>query len=251
LLKCGGFLIYEHPQAKYPMMKSLIEKLRWLLLVCISPTLLAAPGDLDPDFDVVPLRPGDIKASVEQPDGKIVVAGDFHMVNGKRRSYVARLNSDGTLDENFDANRNNAWRFSETLIERIAVQDDGKVLVGGYFYSPTPEVRSLIRLNVDGSVDETFIIPTFNVPATIRVTVNAIVIQPGGKILIGGNFSSINGIQKQGLARLDANGALDNAFTTQTNSEVRTIEQESATSWLIGGGIQKLEGSRSASSRGC
>ncbi len=63
-----------------------------------------------------------------QADGKIVIAGQFSSYNGTTQNSVARLNSDGTLDTTFTS----GFAASE-YVESVAVQPDGKVLIGGFF----------------------------------------------------------------------------------------------------------------------
>src|SRR5438552_4160276 len=74
---------------------------------------------------------GAINVVVVQPDGKILIGGDFTTLspNGGAavtRNFIARLNPDGTLDTAFDPNANSS-------VYSIAVQADGKVLAGGAF----------------------------------------------------------------------------------------------------------------------
>ena len=72
---------------------------------------------------------GPVHVVVVQPDGKILIGGDFTTLspNGGApvtRNHIARLNPDGTLDTAFDPNANDS-------VYAIAVQADGKILVGG------------------------------------------------------------------------------------------------------------------------
>src|SRR5438045_1217577 len=74
---------------------------------------------------------GAIHAVVVQPDGKILIGGEFTTLspNGGAavtRNHIARLNPDGTLDTAFDPNAND-------VVYSIAVQADGKILAGGFF----------------------------------------------------------------------------------------------------------------------
>src|SRR5580704_13556457 len=69
---------------------------------------------------------GAVRVVVAQPDGKILIGGEFTTVLGVTRNHIARLNPDGTLDAAFDPNANN-------FVLIIAVQADGKILVGGTF----------------------------------------------------------------------------------------------------------------------
>jgi uncharacterized delta-60 repeat protein len=84
-----------------------------------------------------------------QPDGKLLVAGYFTSYNGTARNRIARLNSDGSLDHNFDVGTG----FNE-LVQTIALQQDGKVLAGGMFtgYNGTGRNRIARLLNSDWTV---------------------------------------------------------------------------------------------------
>src|SRR5215510_14756762 len=68
-------------------------------------SLRAAPGDLDPLDAGVGFGNG-VYATAVQPDGKIIIAGDFSSVLGVPRGNIARLNADGTLDMGFDPSVN-------------------------------------------------------------------------------------------------------------------------------------------------
>ena len=67
-----------------------------------------------------------VRVVVVQPDGKILIGGEFTTVLGVARNFIARLNSDGTLDTAFNPNANDS-------VYSIAPQADGKILVGGLF----------------------------------------------------------------------------------------------------------------------
>ncbi|MEO7325913.1 MAG: hypothetical protein ABIW82_13900 [Dokdonella sp.] len=89
----------------------------------------------------------------------------------------------------------------------LAVQADGKVIIGGGFQSVgIAPARSIARLDADGSTD-----PTFANPA-VNSEVKAVVVQPDGKILLGGTFDVIGTGARHYLARLNADGTLDISF---------------------------------------
>jgi uncharacterized delta-60 repeat protein len=138
-----------------------------------------------------------------QADGKIIIAGGFTTVGGVRKNGVARLNSDGSLDNTFDVG------LGDPNVEDIAVQTDGKILVGGLFssFNNAPHTENVARLNADGSVDSSFIKGT-NVSSTYDLLV-----QPDGKILMGG----------WGLARLNPDGSTDNSFHSSLSGGTNII----------------------------
>jgi uncharacterized delta-60 repeat protein len=196
-------------------------------------------GTLDSSFDSGTgfslLNSGFVYAAVIQPDGKILVGGDFSEVNGESRLSVVRLNPDGTLDETFDAGRGTlTTRNSVGRVLALELQPDGKILVGGSFesFDGTP-ASNLVRLNADGSRDDTFTGETDGGVLEFSV-------QTDGKILIGGDFQIVDGVGPyRGIARLNADGSLDTAFEVELISgSVREIVPLAGGKTLIGGSIR-------------
>ncbi|HAL73008.1 MAG TPA: hypothetical protein DCP71_14675, partial [Verrucomicrobiales bacterium] len=99
----------------------------WLVLTTLAP---AAPGDVDVTFKgkaySAALSSQSVRAAAVQPDGKIVIGGDFFDVNEDIRPFIARLNPDGSRDTAFE---------TRIHIEphAIAVLNDGKLFVAGRF----------------------------------------------------------------------------------------------------------------------
>lgn len=164
-------------------------------------------GSLDLSFD-----PGNgpngsiesVKAIAAQSDGKVLIGGAFTSYNGTARNRIARLNTDGSLDTDF----NPGTGFNSRVFS-IALQNDGKVLVGGGFssYNSQSGKQYLVRLNTNASLDATFAIGTGP-----NSSVYTTAVQPDGKILLGGVFSSINGTNRNGRARLLNTGVVDTNF---------------------------------------
>ena len=88
-----------------------------------------AAGDVDLSFDPGSGVNGTVNAVAVQPDGKVIIGGEFTTVKGLARSKVARLNADGSGDSSFNPGTEptTVWRLF-----RVALQSDGKVLVGHY-----------------------------------------------------------------------------------------------------------------------
>ena len=164
---------------------------------------LATDGSLDAFFNPGAGADNPVYAIAIQGDDKIVVGGSFATFNGFVRPGVVRLNTNGAVDLNF-----NPGVGVNGTIYTLAVQNDGKILVGGEFISFNGVARTnLIRLNVNGSLDN-----TFNPGLSIDASVRALLVQPDGKIVLGGSFTNVNGVLRGGLARLESNGTLDPAF---------------------------------------
>ena len=141
---------------------------------------------------------------------KIIVGGAFATLNGINFNYIGRLNDDGTPDTTFNVGGLGA----NGTVYALAVQTDGKVVIGGDFTGVNnTALNHVARLNVDGSLDNTFTNAVANAAAGANDSIRAITIQPDGKILIGGLFTSVNGNTMNHLARLNTDGSLDSAFT--------------------------------------
>ena len=156
-----------------------------------------------------------------QPDGKILVGGAFTSYNGTPANRIIRLNDDGTVDNTF----NIGTGFSQT-VWAINVQTDGKILVGGDFTQYNGNsYPHLIRLNSDGSVDNTFDLGT-----GLDDTVYDIVLQNDGKTIILGDFTTVDGNSHIRIVRLNDDGSIDNTFNSGTGFNGTTY------SGLIDGG---------------
>ena len=154
---------------------------------------------------LVTLSGGAVSAIAQQTDGKLVIGGTFALVNGISRMALARLNTNGTTDVTFE----NGLPGVTGLVNCVALQPDGKVIIGGYFFMVNGVARTRIaRLNQDGSVDTTF----QNGMAGADDEVEAVTVQPDGKVLMGGFFSSVNNVHRSAIARLNSDGSLDNGF---------------------------------------
>ena len=153
---------------------------------------------------------GTVDNTAIQSDGKILVGGDFTTYNGVAcPAGLIRLNADGTLDTTF----NTGGAGFDNTVDNTAIQSDGKILVGGDFttYNGVACPAGLVRLNTYGTLDT-----TFNTGGTgFDGTVDNTAIQSDGKILVGGYFTTYNGVACPArLVRLNTDGTLDTTFNT-------------------------------------
>ncbi|MCA3067815.1 MAG: delta-60 repeat domain-containing protein, partial [Rhodocyclaceae bacterium] len=177
---------------------------------------LNADGTLDNTFNPGTGANSEVYSLALQPDGKVLIGGSFTTYNGTSRNYIARLNADGTLDNTF-----NPGTGANSRVRTLALQPDGKVIIGGRFTTYNGTSRDYIaRLNADGTLDN-----TFNPGTGANDQVQTLALQPDGKVIIGGDFTSYNGTSRNRIARLNADGTLDNTFNpgTGANSTVRTL----------------------------
>jgi uncharacterized delta-60 repeat protein len=182
--------------------------------------------------DFNPNANGIVYVVVIQPDDKILIGGDFTTLspNGGAavtRNRIARLNPDGTLDTAFNPNAND-------IVFSIAVQPDGKILAGGQFTSIGGQTRSRIaRLDATTGLADSFN-PNSNGGGPFG-TVRSIAVQADGRVLAGGDFTSIGGQSRNRIARLNATTGLADSFNPNANSLVYSIVVQTDGKILVGG----------------
>ena len=166
-----------------------------------------------------------------QADGKILAGGSFFTSDGQTRNRIARLDATTGLADSFNPN-------ASDFVHSIAVQADGKILAGGEFTSIGGQTRNRIaRLETDGRLDQPLDLGLLPAASAVEATA----VQPDGKVLIGGTFSSVLGVPRNNIARLNTDGTLDTLFNPNANNRVDAIAVQSDGKILAGG---LLPGSR-------
>lgn len=174
---------------------------------------------------------GNIFALALQENGKILVGGDFTEFKGTSSNRLARLNSDGSLDNTFTQNIGSG---ANNEVFSIVIQEDGKILAGGAFNSFNGNVSGkIVRLNSDGTIDTTFV---NEVGSAFNENVLCVHLQNDGKILVGGVFTSFKGTSRNYIIRLNSDGTLDTSFaSTGFNQAVLKIQEQNDGKILVGG----------------
>jgi uncharacterized delta-60 repeat protein len=182
----------------------------------------------------------EVLATAVQPDGKILVGGGFTSFNGATRYRLVRLNPEGTEDTDFYGNLGTSF-FVKSAVFSIAIQPDGKIIVGGAFDEFDGNTRNyLLRLHPDGTEDTAFY---SNLGSGFDERVRVVKVQPDGKILVGGGFSDLNGSTRNYIVQLFSDGTEDSTFYSNLggfNDEVLTIENSKKL--LVGGSFTELDG---------
>lgn len=196
---------------------------------------LMTNGVLDTSFDPGVGADDTIRALALQRDGKLLIGGFFTNYVGTNRSRIARINIDGSLDAAF-----NPGSGADNPIYAIALQPDEKILVGGNFnrFRGTNSA-GIVRLNTNGTVDA-----SFRVGAGVNGSVFAVALQSDGKVLIGGDFTNVNGVARAGLARLHRDGAVDLSFNVGGgfNGAVRALLVQADGKIVVGGSFTLANG---------
>lgn len=165
-----------------------------------APATPAPEWSSEPSFVPPEITGQSVTDTVEQADGRLVIAGQFTKVGDLLRYGLARLQADGSPDPTFP----NHGGLTPGAVSAVVGLPGGGLLVGGSFSGDALGGRSRVaRLTVDGAVDPGFADPQVDGPVT------ALAPLPDGRVLIGGAFTHVGGQPRQGAAVLLADGSLD------------------------------------------
>lgn len=168
-------------------------------------TRLNADGTLDSSFKSD--RGYEVFDSLTLDNGRIIIWGSFSTKNGAPRNNIARLDESGATDPTFQADANGEVRY-------VQLQKDGKLIVRGQFTQMNGTAcDGFARLNPDGTIDTTFR-PNLKMGAPGRGPriVDELVLQGDGRMIVVGTMGSVDGVTRDGLARLNPDGTLDRSF---------------------------------------
>jgi uncharacterized delta-60 repeat protein len=196
---------------------------------------LNANGSLDSTFNPGTGANQGVMKTIIQADGKIIIGGYFTSFNGTPINRIARLNTNGSLDSTFIP-----VMGANGVIWDVVLQPDGKIIIVGEFTSFNGILcNRIVRLNADGSLDTSF---NSGMGADDKVLTTSL--QTDGKIIIGGEFTSYNGLARNHIARLNNNGSLDQSFNpgTGTNDWIRTTAIQADGKIFIGGSFNIYDG---------
>ncbi|GEP44869.1 hypothetical protein BGE01nite_41600 [Brevifollis gellanilyticus] len=200
---------------------------------------------VDPTFTLVTLRvdsdgnssPGWIDQVVAQPDGKIIIGGEFDEVNGVRRSDVVRVFPDGSLDTSFSAQK-------VAYLNGICVMNDGKLLISsgataifGFDGNTPPFLRKLLS---NGSLDSSFKFQPPALGAGFEVcAIHACNVQRDGKIVIfGTSRRASDELYGDFVTRINANGSRDTSFATRIYDMLDSVRLQPDEKILLNGNNQ-------------
>jgi uncharacterized delta-60 repeat protein len=179
----------------------------------------SSTGTFDPSFVVRINKGALVRKVLQQPDGKVIAAGEFIYANGTVRRSLVRYNVDGTIDTSFVPFFNSTT--NPVNATALVLQPDGKIVVG---FAGSYILR---RLNPDGSEDMSFAITPFAFSVVYDIALLS-----DGKFIVVGQF---------GVRRLNSNGTTDSSFTPpQPNGEVFKVAIQPDGQILIGGSFTQF-----------
>lgn len=185
-------------------------------------------GSLDTTFTPGAGADGPVRGIATDLSGRVFIVGDFMSVAGVARNRVARLNSDGTVDKTFDPGTG-----ANAGATGVAVNAGSKPIIGGVFTNVTGLSRNRIaRFNVDGVLDG-----TFTTGGGADEFISTVAVQADGKVVIGGGFLAVDGLPRNRVTRLNADGTVDVSFNTGkgANDVISAVQIQSDGSILIAG----------------
>ena len=192
-------------------------------------------GSIDSTFNIGTGANQRINDVIIQPDGKIIIVGEFTQYNGTLRRYIARLNSNGSLDTSYDVGTG-----AFNIIWDAELLPDNKLLIVGKFQSYNGIARNRVaRINTDGSLDT-----TFSVGTGANSDVMYVISDSDNKIYIGGSFTSFNSSTRNKFARLNENGSIDSSVTLQGTGFDETIDciAKQSNKIIVGGSFTTYNG---------
>ena len=200
---------------------------------------LSQDGTLDESFQAnISGENAFINSIAIQPDGKIIIGGKWMTINGKANQTFARLLPDGSVDNSFQTGTG-----FNGQVQKVALQSDGKIVVGGLFNSYNGKLsQKIVRLNTDGSLDT-----SFEVGFGFNNSVNALTIRNDGKIIVAGGFSAYMTQRTNRIACLNPDGSQDidfnnNIGTGFDNSQVKDVLALPDGKILVAGNIFMFNG---------
>lgn len=211
-LRTGIEMMLQHP-AEHAAVGAAGSLLHLAMVLAMSAAVTRARAEASVVFDLDAASGPSVTSSegtglyvaAAQADGKVLLGGCFNLLGDVPANGVARIDSAGNIDPNFQA-----WPGTRGTVRTAIWQPDGKTVVGGQFTEIGGEFRSgLARLEPDGKLDPGFQ-PRLGGGENIEVLV--VRLQADGCLLVGGRFRTVDDQPRSCVVRLTQQGSLDPAF---------------------------------------
>ncbi|MEX2381212.1 MAG: delta-60 repeat domain-containing protein [Opitutales bacterium] len=189
------------------------------------------PGSVDATFNPGIGANDEVSFVLPLSSEQTLIGGWFTSFDGSTHNRVAMLQANGAYEPDF---RETIGSGADGPVLAALEQQDGKLILTGAFdqFNGSGNKGGIVRLNPDGSVDE-----TFDPDGGADWVISDLAIQEDGKIVVVGGFTTYAGELRSGIARLNADGSLDTGFApgTGANQWVYAVEILDDGSILIGG----------------
>ncbi|MFA7267424.1 MAG: delta-60 repeat domain-containing protein [Candidatus Nanopelagicales bacterium] len=205
---------------------------------------LNSDGSRDTAFDLGGAGvDGSVEAIVQQPDGKLLIGGAFTTYQGDPHPDLVRVLPDGTPDPTFSLGSG----FTDQ-VSALALAPNGEIYVSGFFQGfDGTNTGGLVRLNSDGSRDTSFNPGSTNFGGLAPIF--AMQIQSDGKLVVGGEFTTVDSMTVGNIARLNTDGSLDTGFAAGAgaNGNVYGITNQPDQKLIVTGEFTQFTGQPYAS----
>lgn len=220
LMVCGGFTVYRGVSAN-----RIIR--------------LNIDGTLDSSFNSGSGFNGVVRQMRVLSDNSIIAVGDFTSYNGTSCKYICKITSTGAVDTTFISNIGTGFN---SIVAHINIFSPTEVLVGGYFKTFNGSTsRALIKLNTTGTVSTNYG-TLINGPSNVQ-GVMATYVFPNGNILLGGRFTTYNGVSKNNLALISGQTLISSFNQGEgPNNAVTSIQRVGTNKFLISGDFTTYNG---------
>jgi uncharacterized delta-60 repeat protein len=169
------------------------------------------PGDNSNPGVGSPLFAGQVYAVADWTNDEALIGGDFSTYNGTSMNGVALIQTNGQLDLSFNpgsgVSGDVAQQGNDARVNAAVISGNQFYLGGNFTAYNSTLVSGVARVNANGTLDT-----SFNIGTGADGVVRAIAVQTDGKVLIGGDFTHINGVPRNYIARLNTNGSVDATF---------------------------------------
>ncbi|WP_300670097.1 T9SS type A sorting domain-containing protein [Soonwooa sp.] len=201
-------------------------------------------GSIDNSFNIGVGTDDHIFKTQILPDGKLLIGGAFKNYNNVPKALIARLNTDGTLDNTFNLNFNSPASFDN--VYNFKQLSDGRIFVMGDFNKANNQnVTRLILVDKNGNLDN-----SFTLDSKIKGSVREVQLDSDNRIYICGEFNLGTDINKNiGIFRLQDNGDIDESFNliinsnninVSTNTTIENMQFQDDNKILITGNFRRL-----------
>lgn len=204
------------------------------------------PGEVHPAF-TPPAANDAVLALAEDDAQRIYIGGLFTVLNGNvPATRLARLLPNGSIDT--AGFRSEVGPDGRVRVLQFSAPHQALYVAGDFARIGTVSRAALARLHVgregieDGTLDEAFSPVIASSHPLLQPSVRALLLQPDGKIIVGGLFDRVNGLERRNLARINADGTLDESFDPAPNAAVAALALQHDGKILIGGEFTSLRG---------
>jgi uncharacterized delta-60 repeat protein len=147
-----------------------------------------------------------VKDFIELPSGKIMIGGHFLVYNGSSMPFLGIIYDGGNQD-----GATNIGAGPDGFVNGIVGTSDRAFLFGNFTAYDGHAANGIVKIYHDGTFDS-----SFDCGLGANSEISSLVVQTDGKIIVGGSFTSFNGVNCNGIVRLNTNGTVDASFNIGT-----------------------------------